>query len=100
VVGASNMGCGGCGGSVRSVPRVRTMNPPMQTARPIPIRPMGTKRVISQASKVTQTITVKAIRRAKDLQLCPLCSTPLQMILSGSGPRNRKRCSRCNRVFV
>ena len=100
MVGASNMGCGGCGGSVKSVSRVRDLNPPMQTTRPIPIRPMGTKRILSQPSRVTQTVTVKAIKRAKDLQLCPLCNTPLQIILSGSGPRNRKRCSRCNRVFV
>jgi transposase-like protein len=43
---------------------------------------------------------VKTKENIKNLTLCPLCGSKLSPILSGSGVRNRKRCTRCNRTFV
>jgi transposase-like protein len=39
-------------------------------------------------------------QQLRDLKTCPLCGSTLSPILSGSGVRNRKRCSRCNRTFI
>jgi hypothetical protein len=97
------MGCGACGGgaaaramqskAVRAQPKTKPA--PKQISAPS-IRPTSTARIV--VSTPSQAIKVK--QQLRDLKTCPLCGSTLSPILSGSGVRNRKRCSRCNRTFI
>ena len=99
------MGCGGCGGGAAKTMQRRVVGAqqsrPNPTTAPRPIqaprlRPTPTSRIV--ISVPTSTLKVK--QQLKDLKVCPLCGSPLSPVMSGSGARNRKQCSRCNRTFV
>lgn len=95
------MGCGACGGgsSIKTVrDSVRNVIPkPRQIPAPI-LRPLPTSRIVVTSVKPsTANLSIKQIEDAKK---CPLCGASLSPMLSGSGARNRKRCSHCNRIFV
>ncbi|MFA5767133.1 MAG: hypothetical protein WC919_04375 [Candidatus Paceibacterota bacterium] len=97
------MGCGACGGgsaarvmqkrAVGTQPRAKPAPAPISTPR---MRPASTTRIV--VATPSQSIKVK--QQLRDLKTCPLCGSTLSPILSGSGVRNRKRCSRCNRTFI
>lgn len=98
------MACGGCGGSAvasRAIQRrainTKTKPAPVSGITQVPrIRPASTVKVVINSPSVI----VKTKENIKNLTLCPLCGSKLSPILSGSGARNRKRCTRCNRTFV
>jgi hypothetical protein len=97
------MACGACGGgsaakvmqnrAVGTQPRTRPVQKPIPAPR---IRPTSTARIV--VSTPSQSVKVK--QQLRDLKTCPLCGSTLSPILSGSGVRNRKRCTRCNRTFI
>ena len=97
------MGCGGCGG-INAIKVMRTQAREVKSPRPIPaptLRPRSTtKIVVSSLKPDTTSVTIKARQRAKDMKLCPLCGATLSIIIAGSGARNRRRCSHCDRVFA
>ena len=100
------MGCGGCGGG-RSIARTMQKSviggqpKPRPAPKPMPaprLRPTATTRIVISTPIPRTAIKVK--QQLKDLKTCPLCGLPLSHVVSGSGVRNRKRCSRCNRTFI
>ena len=94
------MACGGCGGGAAKIVQRRAIGErPKATLRPMPtprFRPAPTTRIVI----TTPSTTIKVKQQLKDLKTCPLCGSTLSPILSGSGVRSRKRCSRCNRTFI
>lgn len=94
------MACGACGGAAAkaiqrravSESKPKPIQKPTQTPR---LRPAATSKIVI---KTTNTIKVK--EQLRGLKSCPLCGAALSPILSGSGARNRKRCTRCNRTFI
>lgn len=98
-----HMGCSGCGGN-SSIKVVRnsigSKNISKPTYTPI-LRPKPTTKIVMSFPKPGETnVALMARQRAKDMKLCPICNATLSTVLSGSGARNRKKCTHCNRVFV
>ena len=96
------MGCGGCGGASRSMQKAAAQRAarPTPTTRPAPaprLRPTTTTKMVVTSSP---NVIIKVKQNLQDLKACPLCGSQLSPILSGSGARNRKRCTRCNRTFI
>ena len=99
--------CAGCGNKairaellpppVRERKQTTALSKPINTAKMLQSPRPAQKPV---AIKPIQNITVMAKSRASSLLLCPICNAPLRSIISGSGPRIRKKCSNCNREFA
>jgi hypothetical protein len=95
------MACGACGGAAAKAMQRRAVSE--SKPKPIPkstqtprLRPTATSKIVIK----TTTSTIKVKEQLHGLKSCPLCGAALSPILSGSGARNRKRCTRCNRTFV
>jgi hypothetical protein len=96
------MACGSCGGAAARAIQKRVIGEkvkakPVSKPTQVPsMRPAPTTRIVVAASSTS----IKVKQQLKDLKKCPLCGSALSPILSGSGARNRKKCTRCNRMFT
>jgi hypothetical protein len=96
------MACGSCGGAAARAIQKRAIGEqakakPVSKPTQIPkIRPTSTTRIVIAAPNTA----IKIKQQLKDLKKCPLCGSALSPIISGSGARNRKKCTRCNRTFT
>jgi hypothetical protein len=96
------MACGSCGGAAaraiqkKAVGEQARIKPTAKPAQIQKIRPIPTTRIVV----ATPSTAIKIKQQLKDLKKCPLCGSALSPVLSGSGARNRKKCTRCNRTFT
>ena len=104
------MPCGSCTSS-KSIKVERPLPPPVREKQTIQLpaaKPIDTRAAQAPVRQQPKPVQVKATKnlaamaksRASDMALCPTCNAPLRPIISGSGARVRKKCSRCNREFV